>query len=270
MDTLMLSAEPDSVVIAWRNHAYETIRISHRDFFASAIRHIAPNVAGHAPQNHPCPSRFARTTFPSTYCQHRRVGYALTSYRLITRFWKSLYNENGTFIEASTMQQFSHTLRHHYHLHDCIATTDRGAVYYAERHDDQTPVAVKMLAVDQQADPQWLKRFQMEAVIAFRLKHERIVPLLDYWSDDDGVWLVMRWMAGGSLRQRLKTHGAMSPEEVLVMLQDLCGALARAHQHHIVHRDIKPDNILFDEAGNAYLTDFGVAKRLKAKDITET
>ncbi|MCB0000755.1 MAG: serine/threonine protein kinase, partial [Anaerolineales bacterium] len=94
-----------------------------------------------------------------------------------------------------------------------------------------------------------------------RLESPHIVPLYDFWREPGGAFLVMRWMRGGSLAESLKS-GGWSLETAVKLIDQIAKALSIAHHQGIIHRDLKPANILLDEEGNAYLTDFGIAKDL--------
>ncbi len=104
-----------------------------------------------------------------------------------------------------------------------------------------------------------------EAQLVAQLESLHIVPLYDYWRDPTGAFLVMRWLRGGSLEGVLKRDGALSADATLKLLEQVSAALAVAHRNRIIHRDLKPANILLDEEGNAYLSDFGIAKSLGSK-----
>ncbi len=143
----------------------------------------------------------------------------------------------------------------------------QGVVYLAQHTASGRDVSLKVIRPELARDPDTVRRFQMEAVIAFRLKHPNIVPLVDYWHDERGVFVINRWMPGGSLRDQFLPSGWDAPRTAR-MLAQLADALTAAHNIDIVHRDLKPDNILFDEQGNAYLTDFGIAKLLKGVSYT--
>ena len=143
----------------------------------------------------------------------------------------------------------------------------QSVIYTAEHDKYDEPVVLKATAPQFIDDPELLRRFQIEAVIFFRLKHPNIVELYDYWRDDNGIWLAMKYMQGGNLRDSLK-KSPWDLERTANMLDQVTSALAFTHEHNVIHRDIKPDNILFDLQGNAYVHDFGVAKRLKAEEIT--
>jgi predicted ATPase len=103
----------------------------------------------------------------------------------------------------------------------------------------------------------------VEAQLIARLEHPHIVPLYDYWREPDGAYLVMRYLRGGNLEDLL-ADGACEVETAVSIMDQITSALATAHKQGVIHRDIKPANILLDEEGNAYLTDFGIAKDLES------
>jgi hypothetical protein len=123
------------------------------------------------------------------------------------------------------------------------------------------PVALKRLALRGSADEMHRARLRVrrEADVLATLHHPHVVALLDVVDDGDDIVLVMPYLPGGTLAELVAAHGPMPPAYVDRLADSLLGALAAAHRSGIVHRDIKPGNVLFDEAGRAYLTDFGVA-----------
>lgn len=133
-----------------------------------------------------------------------------------------------------------------------------GAVYSAYQPIIERDVAIKVILAEYANQPDFIRRFESEAHLIARLEHPSIVPLYDYWREPDGAFLVLRWLRGGSLTQHLK-QGAFEPEAAAKLLDQVGAALAFAHRNNVVHRDIKPDNILLDDDGNAYLTDFGIS-----------
>jgi WD40 repeat protein/serine/threonine protein kinase len=148
-----------------------------------------------------------------------------------------------------------------YELRDMIGVGGFGAVYRAYQPQVGREVAIKIILPTYANHPDFIRRFEVEAQVIARLEHPHIIPLYDYWRDAEGAYLVMRFLKGGSLRDRLK-NGPLSLEQTSKMLDQIAGALAVAHRQGVIHRDIKPDNILLDDDGNAYLTDFGIAKDL--------
>ena len=123
-----------------------------------------------------------------------------------------------------------------------------------ERH-----VAIKVLPREFMHDPEFRARFNREAKTIATLEHPAIVPVYDYGEDDGQPYLVMRYMLGGSLSDRLE-NGPLSIEESAEILQRLGSALDRAHSQGIIHRDLKPGNVLFDQYGDAFLADFGIVQ----------
>jgi hypothetical protein len=127
-------------------------------------------------------------------------------------------------------------------------------------------VAIKVLPPEQASTPEMRERFRREARTAARLSHPNIVPLHTFGEVSGLVYFVMGYIAGESLGSRLKRDGPLPPEEARTMLVAICDALDYAHRQGIVHRDIKPDNILIDSVSGApLLTDFGIAKRAFAE-----
>ncbi|MBI5959085.1 MAG: protein kinase [Chloroflexi bacterium] len=149
-----------------------------------------------------------------------------------------------------------------YELHDLIGAGGFGAVYRAYQPLIKRDVAMKIILPEYANHPEFIRRFEFEAQLIARLEHIHIVPLYDYWREPNGAFLVMRWLRGGSLRSALR-EGPLDTVTAVRVTEQISAALATAHRRGVVHRDIKPDNILFDEDGNAYLADFGIAKDLR-------
>ena len=133
-----------------------------------------------------------------------------------------------------------------------------GVVYRAIQPQVGREVAIKAVHPELANHPDFVRRFEHEAQIVARLEHPHIVPLYDYWREPDAAYLVMRFLRGGSVEDLLEA-GPLDPARVVSILEQIASALAAAHRQGVVHRDVKPGNILLDEEGNAYLTDFGVA-----------
>lgn len=148
-----------------------------------------------------------------------------------------------------------------YELRDKIGAGGFGAVYRAYQPAIAREVAIKIILPEYANQPDFIRRFEAEAQLVARLEHIHIVPLYDYWRDPGGAYLVMRFLRGGSLRDYL-SRGPIEIGLGLRLLDQIASALTIAHRNNVVHRDMKPDNILLDEAGNAYLADFGIAKDL--------
>jgi serine/threonine-protein kinase len=132
-------------------------------------------------------------------------------------------------------------------------------VYLARHARLQRPLVLKVLLKSLAREPEMRERFRREAETAARLVHPHICAILDLGSMGDIEYLVMPYYAGGSLADLLGRRKVLPPAQVASVAVQVACALDHAHRHGIIHRDIKPDNILFDEDGNAALTDFGIA-----------
>ena len=124
-------------------------------------------------------------------------------------------------------------------------------------------VALKVLKRELLEDPELKERFERETKIVAKLEHAAIVPVYDVGHDNGQLFYVMRLMTGGSLSERI-SEGTLNLEQISYILLRLADALDYAHRKGIVHRDLKPGNILFDEVGNAFISDFGIAKFAQA------
>jgi WD40 repeat protein len=146
-----------------------------------------------------------------------------------------------------------------YELHRRIGQGRFGMVYHASQPQVVRDVAIKVFQPEFANQPEFVRTFETEAQLIARLEHIHVVPLYDYWREPDRAFIVMRWLRDGSVRDSLARHGPWPVEAVARMLDQIASALGMAHRRGIIHRDIKPDNILLDEDGNALLSDFGIA-----------
>ena len=147
---------------------------------------------------------------------------------------------------------------HGYELGPCIGVGHVGAVYRAHQQVIARDVAIKIILPQFAGRPSFIRRFEAEARTVARLEHPHIVPLYDFWRDPAGAYLVMRWSRGGSLHDSL-AEGPWPTEPCARLIYQISTALDAAHRQEVIHQDVKPANILLDEAGNGYLSDFGIA-----------
>jgi serine/threonine-protein kinase len=136
------------------------------------------------------------------------------------------------------------------------------SVYLARDPSFEREVAIKVLPLHFMHDSQFLARFRREARIIAALEHPYIVPVYDYGEEGEQPFIVMRYMTGGTLAEHMGGK-PISLAEVIPIVQRLAEALDEAHSRNIVHRDLKPANVMFDARGNAFLSDFGIAKLLE-------
>jgi serine/threonine protein kinase/ABC-type glycerol-3-phosphate transport system substrate-binding protein len=145
-----------------------------------------------------------------------------------------------------------------YRLLERVGEGTFGVVYRAIQVHVGREVAVKAIHPELANQPDFVRRFEREAQLVARLEQPHVVPLYDYWREPGAAYLVMRYLRGGTLEDLL-AEGRLPVERVADVLDQLASALATAHRQGVVHRDVKPGNVLLDEEGNAYLSDFGIA-----------
>ena len=132
-------------------------------------------------------------------------------------------------------------------------------------------VAVKLLRRQYTFDQNSRQRFEVEARAAARLAHPNIVDVYDFGESEDGsMYLAMRFIEGRSLKELIARRGRLAPAEAISIARQACAALTAAHAQGLIHRDVKPQNMMVDGAGNVLLTDFGVVKALSGPALTQS
>ena len=144
-------------------------------------------------------------------------------------------------------------------------------VFKAKETELDREVAIKVLPFSLAFDKEFVERFQREARTSAKLEHPNIIPIYRVGKSGRVIYFVMKFLRGKPLSSVLAARGAgLPPAQIKSVLADVCRALAYAHKSGIVHRDIKPDNIMFDEHGHAVVTDFGIAKAASGGKLTGT
>ena len=131
-------------------------------------------------------------------------------------------------------------------------------------------VAVKILRGDLAEDEKFVRRFQREAIAASSLNHPNIVELYDVGEDNGKYFIVMEYVEGKTLKSLIKKRGALTLPEVVDIMLQLTSAIAKAHESYIIHRDIKPQNVIIMEDGRVKIMDFGIASQLNSNELTQT
>lgn len=131
-------------------------------------------------------------------------------------------------------------------------------------------VAVKVLRLDYANDPEFIRRFHREAINATSLAHPNIVNIYDVGEEDNIYYLVMEYVNGETLKQYIQNNAPIPLEKVIDIMLQIASGISHAHQNNIIHRDIKPQNILIDKDENVKITDFGIAIALTSTTITHT
>ena len=152
-------------------------------------------------------------------------------------------------------------------IESLIAVGGMGRVYKARSAEGQE-AALKLVKPDLAQDSVFRKRFEREASIAQRLTHPHVVPVLDTGEHEGLPYLAQRLITGGSLDDRLERDGVLEPDVAIRICTEVADGLDALHAAGLFHRDVKPANILLDEAETAYITDFGLAKDSQGSLLT--
>jgi serine/threonine-protein kinase len=152
-----------------------------------------------------------------------------------------------------------------YRIDSLLGEGGMGAVYRAWNIALERPVALKVIAESLTGDATFRKRFQNEAIVAAAIDHPNVVPVYEAGEADGRLFLAMRLVEGQDLATLIAREGALAPTRTVAIVSQLAGALDAAHARGLIHRDVKPANVLVEAGGHVYLTDFGIARRLRAR-----
>jgi serine/threonine-protein kinase len=171
--------------------------------------------------------------------------------------------------EKSEAELVGEALAGEYELIGELGRGGMAIVYHGRDKQLEREVAIKVLPFSLAFDAEFVERFQREARTAARLEHPNIIPIYRVGRSGRVIYFVMKLLRGQSL-SRVLAQRTLAPVEIQQLLVQTAGALGFAHRHGIVHRDVKPDNIMFDELGHAVVTDFGIAKAASGTRLTGT
>jgi ABC-type branched-subunit amino acid transport system substrate-binding protein/streptogramin lyase len=149
-----------------------------------------------------------------------------------------------------------------YRVESMVGRGGMGVVYRATDLSLERPVALKLIAPELAENERFRERFLREPRLAASLDHPHVIPIHEAGEHDGQLYLAMRFVDGEDLKTLLEREGKLPPERTLAILDQIADALDAAHRRGLVHRDVKPANVLLDEDGHAYLTDFGITKQL--------
>jgi eukaryotic-like serine/threonine-protein kinase len=160
------------------------------------------------------------------------------------------------------------TLSNRYRLEARIGSGGMSTVYRALDETLQRQVAIKLLNREVASDSDQLERFRREARAVAQLSHPHIVGVIDAGEDENRPYIVFEYIEGETLKERIRRVGRLPIPEAVAYAIEIARALGAAHARHIVHRDVKPQNVLIDEEGSAKVTDFGIARTLDEEGLT--
>jgi serine/threonine-protein kinase len=157
-----------------------------------------------------------------------------------------------------------------YHLLELLGQGQMGIVFRARSEPDGEDVALKVLRDELAGDELYRRRFEREARIASELVNEHVVPVVDFGEASGRLYIAALFVPGPSLSERVESQGTLSLAEAIRLVNDLSDALESLHSDGLVHRDVKPANVMLDESGAAALTDFGLARGVADTVLTRT
>src|SRR5262245_19097523 len=150
-----------------------------------------------------------------------------------------------------------------YRIEELLGRGGMGVVYRAYDLRLKRTVAIKFVTPELASDNGFRERFERETELAMSLEHPNVVPIHDAGDVDGRLYLAMRLVAGTDLRKLLRDEGELEPSRVVAICSQVANALDTAHARGLVHRDVKPSNVLLDEGEHVYLADFGLTRRLE-------
>lgn len=163
-----------------------------------------------------------------------------------------------------------HLLSDRYRIKRTIGGGGMANVYLARDLILNRDVAIKVLRWEYANDPEFIERFDREAQAATSLSHPNIVNIYDVGEEDHILYMVMEYIDGLTLKEYIMQNGPLPVEEAIKIMKQLTNAISHAHANGLIHRDIKPQNVLMDKQGNVKVTDFGIALALSATALTQT
>ena len=145
-----------------------------------------------------------------------------------------------------------------------------GAVYQAHDRELDRQVAIKVIRADMAANPEILRRFKQELILARQITHKNVIRIFDLGQADGVKFITMEYIEGENLQSLLRRKKKLEPAEAADIMAQVCRALEAAHAEGVIHRDLKPQNIMLDKGGRAYVMDFGIARSMLAAGMTQT
>src|SRR5918996_5778602 len=157
-----------------------------------------------------------------------------------------------------------------FRLEEKVGSGGMSSVYRAYDPTLERRVAIKMMHRDISSDPAQLERFRREARAVAQLNHPHVVTVIDAGEDEGAPYIVFEYVEGETLKDRIRRNGRLPVAEAVAYAIEIGRALECAHSHRLVHRDVKPQNVLIDPDGRAKVTDFGIARSLEGHGLTPT
>jgi len=157
-----------------------------------------------------------------------------------------------------------------YEILQLLGRGGMGAVYKAHDKELDRTVALKLIRPDLARNPEMVRRFKQELILARQVTHKNVIRIFDLGQSDGIKFITMDFVEGHDLRALLKEKGKFPPPEAARIMLQICRALEAAHGEHVIHRDLKPQNIMLDQKGRVFVMDFGIARSVHVPGMTQT
>ena len=173
-------------------------------------------------------------------------------------------------LNSSAILEIGTLLGGRYEIVSILGLGGMGAVYKAYDRDIEREIALKVIRPDLASNPELLQRFKQELLLARQIAHKNVVRIFDVRESGGIKFITMEYIEGRDLRALLAEHGKIPAAEALEIIQQVCAGLAAAHSEGVIHRDLKPGNIMRDPNGRVVVMDFGLARTLDGGGVTQT
>ena len=207
-----------------------------------------------------CPQCKTRNSSDSKYCKECAVPLV----------------DTGEFSSTKTLKipkarlETGSVFAGRYEILEVVGKGGMGEVYRVKDRQIEEEMALKLLLPSIAADDGTIERFKNELRFARKIAHRNVCRMFDLNQEDGSPFISMEFVAGEDLKTLIKKTGNLTEQDAISITKQVCDGLAEAHKAGVVHRDLKPQNLMIDKAGNAKILDFGIARSIDAKGITRT
>ena len=219
-----------------------------------------------------CPQCSYENTETSVACVKCATPLPLSDLTLATGGARWSVPAGDVVVSLTKIEQLSAgtVLGGRYEIVRLLGQGGMGAVYQAHDRELERQVALKIIRADMAANPEILKRFKQELILARQITHKNGIRIFDLGQADGIKFITMEYIEGEDLQSVLRRKKKLEPKEAANIISQVCRALEAAHAEGVVHRDLKPQNIMLDKTGRAYVMDFGIARSMMASGMTQT